>query len=1152
MKPTDAQRQAIELKGKSLLVSAGAGSGKTTVLTQRIMKKILEGSSITDFLIVTFTKAATGDIRKKLAGELAKLSAQHPDNSHIYRQFFLLPEADICTISSYCLRIVRENHSMLGISPGARMIDEVEESMLKAKVLDAVISDCFEENSDWFIELVHNFSDSRGVGPLCEAMLKLYADLRVIDNRDELLLGCADSLELDAEAIAVNGIFASKPGIEAKSRLCKYFDELKLASLELLEYVAAIAVDSKNIAPAQTLYDGICTLCDSMTSYSHMKSVYAGLKFINAYNKGLEPDAAEYIKKEKSRITSELKNVMLRYCSQNEEQIVRSFVKTASLVRSICRFLNLFDSAYTARKCELGVLDFDDPELLALKILRNSDGTRSELCLQKMAGISEVFIDEYQDVNPIQDTIFSLLSRENGRFMVGDIKQSIYRFRNAYPDIFLSYKEKFGEPNDEDSPNAKIFLRENFRCSDCIVKFVNNVFERITQDTPYRIEYDSEWLVHASVAPELNHPVVVAVAEKQSIAAEDSEVARKLEAEYIASEIRRLVDNECSDDGTDYEYSDFAIMLSAIKDKTEAIENALQKFGIPYKTAQKKNFFANPDIMLAIAAMKAVDNPTDDIALCALMRSPIGRFTSDELLRIRSYSRGAGLYSALYRYARPRRPLRQGPPNCFRREKTNKRGLHTKCRDFTAQLDLWRSESIGMSCDEFLKSFFVSSGLMRICISTGNRNSLLMLYDYARRYEKSELRGLGGFVEYLGELESGKDTLADAITVSNENAVSLITVHKSKGLEYKVCFVARADRSIKGAKADIITFTRGRGIFFKLRDRKRHTVTDTLCNVLACDAEMDATRGEELRKLYVALTRAKERLYITGVANAECFEREMSFGSSSDWLSWILSACNSDGVPFYERVLIGECDADGSRAFFRRSKTSIVPTEEAVRNAEYVYPYSDEISMPKKISVSELREGLLEDDEYNRTVSVSVPRSRVSFKPVFASEYITSAADIGTANHLFMQFCSFEYIEKHGIEAEAKRLLGISMIDEKQYGMLDMASLKRFFESSLYSDIKNSKRVYREKRFSVKDITDFPCDRNLLVQGVIDCFFENPDGSYTVVDYKTDRIEDPDELIRRHRVQLTAYARTVESMTGRPVSRAVLYSFALGREVALI
>ena len=1152
MKPTVQQNNAITTKDKTLLVSAGAGSGKTTVLTKRLIDYIKNGGDITRFLVVTFMNAAAADVKEKLHNALLKELAADPENKHLYRQTQLVPEANVCTISSYCLGLVKENFALLGISPKVRVLDEIESAVMLRRVTDELIRQGYEEEDPSFLLLADNFTGDKNDEKLADVMMNLYKTLQVVLGREELLKDCAEQLRQDVEVTRNNGFFQSENGKELKSRLTTVYDRL-LESAEEIYNLGCGCGDDRYVANLDAVYNICKNVRASLDKdYVNFLSVaQESLKTPTFYQYKCDKDLHEYIKTVKADIAQALKDCYNHYCAGSESMIADSFDKTADIIDSINLFVNSIDAEFKNAKLEINALDYSDFELFALELLETTDESGNkvptELCLRKQSEFDEILIDEYQDVNPLQDKLFALLSGRSQRFMVGDVKQSIYRFRNAYPGIFLGYKKDFPEISmAQNSKNACIFLRENFRCSKTVIDYVNRVFQLVTEDTPFRDEYEDEWLVYpereeSERLKTREFPVILAVAEKEKDKAKE---ARRNEAEYIASEISRLVGTETSGDGSPLKYSDFAVMMSAMKGYSYEYEKAFKKFGVPYKTAVSTNFLENPAVSLAISALKTIDDPTDDISLCALLRSPIGNFTSNDLYRIRNVLLGTDFYNALCNYAvsKPEKSFSTNRRFKVVRSSGSEHHLVIRCREFLKRLAAWREDSIGVTCSEFIKCFLVSSELLKIA-SDENRSSLMLLYEYSTRYENALNYGISGFLDYLKELSNSGKEIADVANMGDEDAISFITVHKSKGLEFKVCFLAGSDKRFRSS-ASTINFRRGEGLYFKLRNRENLTTYNPICNILAVEKESEQMLGEELRKLYVALTRAKERLYITGCIEPEKLEAAYTPMQSKSWLEMLLYVDSKGECPFFDKIVIG--DAVGKQGYIDPDrKKLIIPTTKMADVLNYRYPYEASVRTAAKISVSELREGLLEDDEYNRTC-LSVPTSRVSQKPKFLSDEPVAATDIGTANHLFMQFCDFASAEKD-IDAEINRLLSIKMLSKNQKDMLDKKALSRFFQSDLYKRIKKSKRVYREKRFSVRDVIQN--NQSVLVQGVIDCFFEEPDGSYTVVDYKTDRVKTFDELAERHRVQLDCYRRAVERMTGCRVSKVLLYSFALGGEV---
>lgn len=1158
---TDAQRLARDIEKCDVIVSAGAGSGKTTVLTERLVRKIAEGNDINDYLVVTFMRSAAADMKGKLYKKLAELSAQYPENTHIRRQMTRIPEANICTISAYCYELVKENFALLGLPPHIAILDDIESAEMLSDIASDLIGKGYDSGDKGFALLADHLSARKGDKRLAGEMLSLYYHLSALDDPFGLLDECAKNYDMDAETIEREGIFSVHAARILKSR----FDTEVAAARERMHrwFADAAALNNDpltlNAHEIVNEFDDIAGECLS-SSYADLlvKTISKGKTFKKKDLPEECADRAGELADEKSNIYGALKSALAAIKFGDEALVVEKTRECAAVVRAVSDFIKRLSERYEAEKKRRGRIDFSGCERMALRLLetRNESGERvpTELCLYLRSRFKEVLIDEYQDVNPMQDRIFTLLAGEGKRFMVGDVKQSIYRFRNAYPDIFLGYKNNFkavapgADIEQYRGGNACVLLNENFRCDEPVIDYVNHMFDKLTENSPYRNEFEDKLIFRKNTSSRM-YPVVIAVAEEPDLPVEGDNprvLANRAEAEYIAREIKRLIEEECSGDGSRFTYSDFAVLFSATRGRTSELEKAFARHGIPYRSESDESFVGNPEMLLAYSAVCAIDDPTDDISLCALMRSPICNFDSDELYRIRLRQKGMTLWGSVANYAVPN-IKKSAESRSFRvaSRSAGSRSLCAKCRAFIRRVNEWRFESVGRSAAEFLQGFFISSDLYRICAASGETRNLMRFYSYAVASESTSYKGLSGFTAYLRNVFSPDKKTKSASGTGDSDCVTIATVHKSKGLEFKVCFVAgcRERISRKSGEKGIMPLRR-EGLCFKLRSVHERTVYRTLYSAYADLVEAEAERGEDLRKLYVALTRAKERLYMTGTVAFGKREKVSPPKECKSWMDYAMYIESCGERTFFEVKQIPDFHGTSESVAARR-ENYIEPTPEMLSAAEFVYPHGAAVTAPAKISVSELREGLLEDDEYERS-RLSVPVSRVSARPAFV-EAGADAADIGTANHVFMQFCDFGRVERGGIAAEADRLEQCGMINEKQRGMLDIKALGVFFASKLYKEMRASKALYREKRFSVRD-TMPGTEETVLVQGVIDCFFSAADGSFTVVDYKTDRVSAA-ELVSRHKIQLACYCRAVSRMTGKPVKRALLWSFSLGREV---
>lgn len=1152
---TPSQEDAIHARNLSLLVSAGAGSGKTSVLTQRIIERIRQGDSVMDFLVVTFTKASAADLKNKLYEAIGALAAENPRERHYRAQLYLLPSASISTIDSFCLGLVRANFQTLGLSPHVRTADEQESRMIAMDAMEETAETFYEEEGKEayaadFSLLADTFSDTKSDQELLKTMLALYDRLRAFDDPFGWLEEKGNRLLADAALLETQGdLFRTSIGAHLQELLAVRLGEIADEADGLYAYLAAAEGSPDNLGTAKYWQAQTRLLADAVRM-----EYPVFLETVRAFRAGRAPRIAYGELSEEDRTLyndgregiREALSGLLKNFSAEPAACAAEFSQTGRILLAMRSFLLAFDARYAAAKREKGVMDFADAPHFLLRLLEQ-DGNPTPLCLALRKQIKEIYIDEYQDVSPLQDRLFSLLSSGNNRFMVGDVKQSIYRFRNAYPDIFLGYKDRFADyadaASDPTAKEARIFLRENFRCGEKVLRFVNLLFRASTAGTVYEREYRGEELVFAKKTSAQQFPVTVAVAPHDG---EEDEAAER-EAAYVADEILRLVETETREtpDGpAPFRYKDITLLFRKVKGYTGVYERALRLRGIPYKVTVEESFFERPEILLAIAILKAIDDPTDDISLFAMMRSPVAGFSAEEVYAIRQETPEAGpLYRAVQHAA-------EGGE-----ESSLPRGLSDKCAAFLAELSDFREHAEGTACHAFLWELYTRCGLLPLC-SRKERKGLLLLYDHARRFELTGYKGLSGFLSYLKTAEEKGIELTGSGEGSDADCVLLTSIHRSKGLEYAAVFLCDCDGDLFSGNRDPYILLRNDGIFFRLKNMERLTVTKPLPCRYAAMAEREAEHGEELRKLYVACTRARERLYLVG----KCDRGELARGSfrpraPRSVLDLALYAVGT-GEEQDCRVFVEIGGADGSAAQAAKlpavdaeSASFLTPdAEEAIR---FVYPWKGS-NLPAKVSVSALKEGA-----FSQAVSVEYSASSLLCAPSFWEEHTqaearASAADAGTANHLFLQFCKWENVERNGVKAEIERLRSSRMLEEKQLSLLDEQGLEAFFRSNLYARMRASSALYREQRFSVRapaSIIGGDEGEEVLLQGVIDCFFAEPDGSMTIVDYKTDRVKDGAALRRKHAVQLACYRLAVERMTGRSVRETLIWSFFLNKEV---
>lgn len=1180
---TSSQLEAIEYRGSDLLVSAGAGSGKTAVLTERIIRRLIDDpdSDVTRMLIVTFTKAAAGELRERISAALSDAIAADPKSKHLNRQLMRLDSAKICTIHSFCLDILRESFTAAGLSADFRVADEAEIRLLRKSMMTELIEDCYQKSTDGFERLSDALTGTKGDASLEDSLIGIYEELSSYVEGISFISNFADELEADAD----KDFAKSRCGSEIMQLLSDTADGYLKAVLELMPCFDFDEKLRKAYLPAfeadKELFESILSLCRS-SDYYGLKNMFDSYVFkrLGAY-RGETDEDIEAAKKLRSEYKDKLSELSEKFFSLTPEKIKENQLATASLLRTLTSFLTDFDQSFSSEKRRRGMVDFSDLERMTLSIL-SKNGQPTDTALSAAKKYDEIFIDEYQDVNSLQDAIFSTISGARlglTRFMVGDVKQSIYAFRGAEPRIFEGYRESFKN----DAEGKTIFLSNNFRCDSSVIRFANLVssciFTNATGALPY---YPEDDLVHSKVGDEQSIPVKIALLEKS-----EDELGSSAEAEYAAEQIELLIRDGKKNDGSSIKYSDIAILLRSAAASSEAFRQVFEAHGIPLYNNAGGDFFENAEVLLTLCLLNVIDDPHRDIYLAGLLKSPLFGFTLDELALIRHSEKNGTLFDALKLYTEQ---------NDFQ-----------KGRDFLSSLAKYRHKAEELPVDRLIWYLYTELDLPALVCGQDEgrglrRANLTLFYEYARRFESSSFKGLYNFLRYINDIIDDKAKLEPAkIFSESSETVKLMTIHQSKGLEFPVVFLCGCGKKFNESdlRSNVVS-TRSLGIALKLPDTTGFAKFDTPVRQAIIKKLSDSQLEEEMRVLYVAMTRARERLTVTAevkepeILQDECASNARRLSRSiimqnGGYIKWILTALSSNNptasnLP-YEIVFpkLGEITLkDRSLESAEQGSTRDVSLTDILHERfDFVYPDSFLTKLPAKLSVSELfptvldtEAAMLEPDELP-DISAKVPLFLQDLPADFAA-----AAERGTATHCFMQFCDFERFRtlrknsgstselKKLIEDECERLGRDSYLSPRAASLVNKYQLRGFFESEIFGEICSSERVFREHRFNVKlPASDFTGDDGLkarlssasiLVQGVIDCFFEEHDGSFTLVDYKTDFISKDtprDEarilLLDRHRLQLGYYKKALELITRKPIKRTLIYSFSLGEAIEL-
>lgn len=1172
--PTRAQALAESFSGADLLVSAGAGSGKTATLTRRIVNKLIAGEDICRKLIVTFTKDASNELRARISSSLAKALELDSENQHLAEQIVRLGSADICTIDSFCLKIVRANFERLDLDGGFRIADESETEVLCREAMSEIIDTLYEQRGDdeEFLLVSDCFSGFSNEQRLKDDLLSLYKKLITTKNGINTLL---DNINLDTDFLdTAYGRVLREHTILICQHYIKFFeyalDKIRGDSEGEKAFLLALSSDLdfarrlSNIAGDKN-YAYIGEVISTYTPAPLGKTTNVTCVDVALFKKTRD----EF----KKAIRTELNG----YFSLSEEAIKSSFEENAKMCRALHSVLDAFDKEYQRKKKTASVCDFNDLSRYAMRLLYDENGHVSSLARDIASKYDEVYVDEYQDTNLVQDSIFYAVS-SNNRFLVGDIKQSIYGFRSAEPEIFSKYRTTF-EPLDvsENAKNptldelkskkgftgARIAMSENFRCDKSVIDFSNAVSSYMLEASR-GIPYDkSDELKFAKIGCDYESDKAEVYVIDKAIDDENEDEILSNEAEFVANKIQELLDEGYLANGEKIEPRHITILLRGYKRPVELYTLALQKRGIPCEYKGDERFFEKSEILLALCILNAIDNPLRDVYLAGAMRSDVFGFSLEEMAKIRKSTPSAdSFYSAVKLY-------------------DTDDELGERVRAFIERLQYYRNESRKKSSAEMLSCIYAETNIISSA-SASQRRNLLKLYDIARSYERGKYKGLYGFLRYVESIKEG--SVKEELGSDEENSVRLMSVHASKGLEFEVCFVSACGAKMTNQDAsEPMLFHRGLGVNAYVSRPNGLIKFNTILRKCTQLAIKKSSAEEEMRMLYVAMTRARSKLIITGATKdpdafiRECemvreFKSEYSILHPKCYLSWILGATYGTDVAKIEAIYPnseGACEpimADSEAQSEEQIEIEATKEEgdevlalarvlDERFNFEYGFKHLERL--PSKLTVSRLTPTVL-DEEQNDDDDTFELDDLPSF--IKGDKKSASATDRGTATHIFMQFCSFDLLEKAGVKAELDRLVDEAYISKENSELVNLSHIELFLKSDLFGAIRSAKKLLREFRFNVmipaSEVSEDERlnDYEVLVQGVCDCIIEKENGEIILVDYKTDKVNEQNYksiLKERYTSQLTYYRRALELMLEKPVSKTVIYSVPLGKSLDL-
>ena len=1170
---TKEQLSAIETRDRTLLVSAAAGSGKTATLTERIIRSLTDEKNPVDIdslLVVTFTNAAARELRAKISKALSDAVEKNPENKHLERQLYMLPSARIRTIDSFCNEILRSNSDRAGISPNYRIADTAECELLATSILEGLI------------EAVYNGELSEIASP--EEFEKL-ADCLTDSKRTEELAGVFRYIHLRCES-AEAGIDSLIPLIEnyketdlpveetvygayLLERLWEMLDHY-IATLDKYVEIFSFGNDSekKYLVMAESDRELLARIRSEKT-YDAARNAILGYEFMKKPTVRKDrTENMEIYSAVRDMMKSELSE-MKAFFKYTAEMWKSLFSSLHTLLLVLYRFEKRFDLLFGEEKRRRGAFSYADIERYTYNCLVR-DGETTDIAINLQSQFSAIYIDEYQDVNALQNRIFEVIAKPDNRFMVGDIKQSIYGFRSARPEIFADMKSSFPPLCEEYKDCASIFMSSNFRCDKAIVDFVNGIFDRAFSLVGNSIGYTSgDRLGYAKIHEEGEPQYIVPeICMLDKHKADDDDAIKA--PDVVAAKIKELLESGRLDSGDPIRPSDIAIILRNAKGKDTLYADALERAGIPSCISGAKDFFLSSEVLLVLCLLNSIDNPRRDIYLAGLMCSPLFDFTADELYLV-SLAKKETLYESLVLYVQENPDFAKG-------------------KYFLDRLSYYRTIAEGIEVDTLIYKLYHETGLLSLAAKNGGKENLMILYDYARSYESGAVPGLYNFISFLNSLIDKKTTFDDARELSGEDAVRIVTCHASKGLEYPVVFLVETGSRLSNKDSrSRLAFAEDFGISFRLRTPSGIALVNNPVQDIINHFVYRKLYEEELRVLYVALTRARERLFIVGDALLDDRDEyklkldikrdnlsEYTLRSLASYLE-IALVC-SDGTTALEPCEFapdfqkkGEAtDPQESEIYepYGESEEQSELTKTLAERFTYKYRAPYMTLLPEKMSVSRTSPTILDGTDAEAVI-ISGEQEEKRRLPRFADgTNADESAKRGIATHYFMQFCDLSNLEENGSAKELERLVTLGFISKEDGERVRLNEIDMFRESELFVKMKNAKRIFREFRFNVPLPADsFTADeekikayrgKTVLVQGVIDCIIEDGDGTLGLYDYKTDRLTREElrerslaekKLREKHTEQLTLYSLATEQIFGKKPRTLAVYSMPLGDTV---
>lgn len=1230
---TPEQQKVIELHNRNILVSAAAGSGKTAVLVERIIRMVCDEKNPVDIdrlLIVTFTNAAAAEMRERIAAGIADRLRENPESAHIQRQSTLLHNAQITTIDSFSLFIIRNHFNEIGLDPAFRVADEGEIKLLQQDVLAALLEDKFAEKDEAFENCVEYFCPGGRERVLEQHILNLSRYAASFPWPEEWLL----ERKKDYEAEDMQGLLDSDYGRYLKGHVEKLIrgceDKLENAK-RLCEEPDGPYMYAELLEQEINMLDGLSG-CASLADYAAEIGKVSFSRLPTKKDESVSAVKRELAKSLRSEVKDTLKDISEKFFATPLELALTQGHECMEPVAELIDLVLEFDRRMLEKKQERKIIDFSDMEHYALNILVHRDSENgvvepSAVALEYRQYFEEILIDEYQDSNLVQEYLLKAVSGEDdghfNRFMVGDVKQSIYKFRLARPELFLEKYESYGTYG----VCTRIDLSRNFRSRTQVVDSVNGIFSRIMGKDTGGIEYDDRAALYPGASypeesemtevtgdfeigggvgvsgnpgtPESNSYVseLILVEKPEKGGGNASDAAKQAEAQAVACRIKELhstfkVTDKASGELRPAKYSDMVILLRTNSGWDEEFKKVLEDEGIPAYITSKTGYFSASEVQELLQFLRVLDNPLQDIPLFGSMKSIFGGFSDEEIAIIRGEYKGCRLYEAVCRYCGWKAEAESGASDQKGKPESEDDGnteLIEKCNSFLKTIEKYRNATVYLPIRELLQhivdDFNYLDYVTALPAGSKRRANVEMLFTKASDFENTSYFGLFHFVRYMEQLEKYDVDYGEADTLDeNADVVRIMSIHKSKGLEFPITFVSGLSKRFNMQDANqslIVDMDLGLACdYVNLQKRVRNK---TLRRAVLSRKMREDSLAEELRILYVALTRAKEKLIMTASLEGACEKVELlkerdakrltylDFIEAGSYLDFILPVIDKSNVKLSlvdNEIFVAEKTTEQVKFFEKKIKlehsdeyADKQALEELRQRFSFVYPYESMEKLYTKTTVSELKiAAMAQKDE--AAYHTFEEKEVVPYIPAFKREEEKVSGTVrGNAYHRVMELLDFQKIMTCQDKEDQAQVLHTFLLgevesrrlSEEYFEAVSEQKLLFFLSTDLAERMCRAQRegkLYREQPFVMGISADrlgkeFPGEETVLIQGIIDVFFEEEDG-LVLLDYKTDSVGSMKELWNRYETQLDYYQEALQKLTGKPVKERILYSFRLG------